>query len=471
DGTDTCDDGESNAACETETTQGDANNPGPGTNLVTTTQTRTYDHDGQLVEVSFDDGTSTETTGFGWDNNRSIPQIITWTDTTNTNLVYGNTRIAATGGTTGDETFAYNPFADAVASPGSTLAVSDQYGPYGEPAVAGTGIGFGYRSELHVDSQVHVRARDLVPGPARFAILDPLDGREGSVAEAHGYNYAANDPVRHTDPSGLRPMDGSIWAGIGLGPSVPSQPWAPSPGEGLGGPIGRPSTLAEGLGGPLVQPSLVALMFNLAALDTRNKVEALHPGDSTVLNELLGGSPGCPVAWVDGSLTALVLGAEGACGVWRTVWAGGICQACANFAGGVFNGIALGWGDEFLDNVWPSTRGKVNWGSFNSGLGSYIGGALILPLRFNPGFNAFAAFASTASACEDNGGATCATALLLNLSTVGGRGLEASPAVQRLLGGSGTSALSVEQLASIQIGLIFHPFNELTLYTARVYLD
>ncbi len=158
--------------------------------------------DGQLVEVTFDDGTSTETTGFSWDNNRPIPQIITWTDTTNTNLIYGNTRLAATGGTTGDETFAYNP-----------------------------------------------------------------------------------------------------------------------------------------------------------------------------------------------------------------------------------------------------------------------------PVRIDPGFNVFAAFASTACACEDNGGATCATALLLNLSTFGGRGLEASPAVQRLLGGSGTSALSVEQNASIQIGLIFYPFNELTLYTARVYLD
>ncbi|MCP4087730.1 MAG: hypothetical protein GY745_22190, partial [Actinomycetia bacterium] len=148
DGTDTCDDGETNTECETETTIGDANNPGPGPNAVSVTQTRTYDHDGQLVEIAFDDGTSTETTGFSWDNNRPIPQIITWTDTNTTNILYGNTRTAAIG-TAVDETFAYNPLGDVIDVGTGSLAGSASFGPFGSPDGAFS-RGFGFRGELHV---------------------------------------------------------------------------------------------------------------------------------------------------------------------------------------------------------------------------------------------------------------------------------------------------------------------------------
>ncbi|MCP3879365.1 MAG: hypothetical protein GY701_13390, partial [Sulfitobacter sp.] len=249
DGTDTCDDGETNTECETETTIGDANDPGPGPNAVSVTQTRTYDHDGRLVEVTFDDGISTETTGFSWDSNRSIPQIITWTDTNNTNLIYGNTRLAATGGVD-DEVFAYNPLGDAVAQPGSAFGASDRYGPYGEPSPPGTGMGFGYRGELHVSEDLHLRARDLTVGLVRFNSVDPVDGASGTSFETNHYHYAGGDPTNFRDPLGrsrtgdesLKLDEGDLPWGTPLlfkPPAAPRPTLRPIPLKTLGRVLGR----------------------------------------------------------------------------------------------------------------------------------------------------------------------------------------------------------------------------------------
>ena len=48
---------------------------------------------------------------------------------------------------------------------------------------------------------LYFEARYLAPGLARFISADPLDKPEGS----HAYTYAANNPVKYTDPSGLDP--------------------------------------------------------------------------------------------------------------------------------------------------------------------------------------------------------------------------------------------------------------------------
>ncbi|MCP4084085.1 MAG: RHS repeat-associated core domain-containing protein [Actinomycetia bacterium] len=180
------------------------------------TQTRTYDHDGQLIEVILDDGTSTETTGFSWDNNRPIPQIVTWTDTDTTNILYGNTRTAAIG-PAGDETFAYNALSDVIATPGSVLAAADSYGPYGQPSAAVFPIGFGYRGELQTESQVHLRAREYHPTTGKFLSRDPLMAspygtEDGIPSTANPYHYVGNDSINFVDPLGLcRASDGQPW--------------------------------------------------------------------------------------------------------------------------------------------------------------------------------------------------------------------------------------------------------------------
>jgi len=91
---------------------------------------------------------------------------------------------------------------------GDSTELADWFTPYGEP-VNPTGtdvVGFGYRSELQIDGRVHLRARDLAPGLARFTSTDPLDGKQTTVVETNPYHYANNDPINLIDPLGLEPQ-------------------------------------------------------------------------------------------------------------------------------------------------------------------------------------------------------------------------------------------------------------------------
>ncbi|MCP3856808.1 MAG: hypothetical protein GY698_19060 [Actinomycetia bacterium] len=65
----------------------------------------------------------------------------------------------------------------------------------------------GFRAELHIAGQLHLRARDLVVGLGAFATRDPLDGRRASTVEAQFYSYADNDPIQLVDPTGGRATD------------------------------------------------------------------------------------------------------------------------------------------------------------------------------------------------------------------------------------------------------------------------
>jgi len=53
---------------------------------------------------------------------------------------------------------------------------------------------------------------------------DPLDGVPGTAVESNPYHYTQNDPVNHTDPSGMRMVDAAFSAFAGIGFCWP--PWS-----------------------------------------------------------------------------------------------------------------------------------------------------------------------------------------------------------------------------------------------------
>ncbi|MCP3881182.1 MAG: RHS repeat-associated core domain-containing protein [Sulfitobacter sp.] len=86
------------------------------------------------------------------------------------------------------------------------MAGSASFGPFGSPDGAFS-RGFGFRGELHVADEVHLRARYMAPGLGRFTAPDPLDGVDGTTTVANAYHYTMNNPIAFADPLGLRPTD------------------------------------------------------------------------------------------------------------------------------------------------------------------------------------------------------------------------------------------------------------------------
>lgn len=234
----------------------------------TTTEDRTYDATGTLVQVARTEADGvTSTTGVTWDRSGVVPEVLSLhRDGATTDLVYGSRRIAAvTAGAAA--VFATDVHGSTISTPGTAgLAVGDRYDAWGnatvatvkdcngrpvhpldpnhcagdaadgtppdvaggkgksrvhsdDPDQAGTGtapvegLEFGYRGELHVDALVHLRARDYDPTTGSFTTTDPLDGVDGTPTVANRYHYADNDPLGMVDPLGLRPTDAQLRAG------------------------------------------------------------------------------------------------------------------------------------------------------------------------------------------------------------------------------------------------------------------
>jgi len=193
-------------ACETDIDVQGCEGPLPAAGG-STTWTRVYDGDRRLVSVSSDDGTTTEAWELTWDMAMGVPEIQSWeTSAGVTNFVYGNEPIGLVdpAGTTG--LFAMSALGDTVETPTSVgYAVADTPGPYGQTDPTAVQPLFGYRGELHLGTQIHLRARDLTPDLARFNTPDPLDGVNGTPTVASLYAYANNNPTDLSDPQGLRP--------------------------------------------------------------------------------------------------------------------------------------------------------------------------------------------------------------------------------------------------------------------------
>lgn len=194
--------------------------------LGTSTTDRRLDGDGNLLGTTVTSPLGVaRTTNFTWDRSQAVPEVATTTSGgQDTGLLYGAGRaLAIRGG---------QPDVFARDAHGSDLAVGDtadlshsaDYDAFGRPAPTGpidslldevlglVGAGkdqaplFGYRGEMHLGGNIHLRAREYAPALGRFTSPDPVPGRPGEAVLANPYPYAANDPLNQVDPLGLRPI-------------------------------------------------------------------------------------------------------------------------------------------------------------------------------------------------------------------------------------------------------------------------
>ena len=184
--------------------------------LLTTTTGRRYDSQGRLSST-----TDTNATGpLIWDQQGDA--VTSGSATTPTLHIHGPAGLVATRTPGAQPAYHSRDAHRSVLSGGTTT-----YTPYGQPQglTPPTSL-FGYRSELTVAGEVHLRARTYDPNTALFLTTDPLDGVDGTPTLGNPYHYTDNDPVNSSDPTGLRPTDNNLWPTIDpsnmpeLGPTI-----------------------------------------------------------------------------------------------------------------------------------------------------------------------------------------------------------------------------------------------------------
>jgi RHS repeat-associated protein len=167
--------------------------PPPTTGDITTT-TRAHDGNDTLIAVTSQTSTTpAENVELLWDETIAVPQIAVWDGGQRDygNLIYGPQREYATDA---GVVFNHTAFGDNNAS-----------APFGDADQ--TSIDFGYRGELAIYGEVHLRNRTLLTDLGIFHAPDPLDGVAGTTTITNPYHYTDNDPINALDPLGLRPDD------------------------------------------------------------------------------------------------------------------------------------------------------------------------------------------------------------------------------------------------------------------------
>lgn len=164
-----------------------------------------------------------ETITYTLDLAAALPQVLA--DGTNTYL-YGMGRIAQQN-TNGMAYYLPDALGSArQLSNGTGVVTSAQsYDPFGNPLRLANGgsSGFGYTGEWTDPTGLqYLRARYYSPQQGRFLTIDPFPGLIGLPSTQHSYNYAINNPIRYTDPSGefvAAVLIGSVVVGgiVGLG--------------------------------------------------------------------------------------------------------------------------------------------------------------------------------------------------------------------------------------------------------------
>ena len=175
-----------------------------------------YAYNGNDLRVSQTiNGTTTYLT---WDSAEEPPSLLS--DGTNS-YIYGpgNLPIEQINNTTGTVTYLHHDQAGSTRLlTGSTGTVTGKctYSPYGTPTCEGTTttpLGFDGEYTSPDTGLIYMRARTYDPATAQFLSVDPL----AKLTRAP-YNFAEDNPLNESDPTGL-----GDWLGLGI----------PSPGEVL----------------------------------------------------------------------------------------------------------------------------------------------------------------------------------------------------------------------------------------------
>lgn len=203
-------------------------------------RTTTYGRDGDGLIVSLETTSPGRRAGAGgpghrfvWGTVDGLAQILTQSGSDSADFVYGYHRtLALVGGEA--IPFAVDRVGSAVATrPTRPWVQAAGYGVFGETLNEGASPApvprFGYRGELTVNRELHLRARVYDPAAGRFTTVDPLDGVPGETVAANPYHYSGNDPRNRVDPLGLRPTDADIDRGLAPSPILTPPPWVTLP--------------------------------------------------------------------------------------------------------------------------------------------------------------------------------------------------------------------------------------------------
>jgi RHS repeat-associated protein len=227
----------------------------------TTTQTRSYDPFGQLAVTSNTGGTTT-TTSYDWDPTSHAAGLIgIATAGAGTGLVAGPTGWAAAR-TASHTAVGLDIYASVVPTTGTTgLARATSYAPHGSPG-SGTNTfepRLGYRGELTLDNQLHLRNRTLLTHLAQFTTVDPVDGMPGTTTINNDYTYANNNPLHLIDPLGLYGITDAALGGPDMASVTPSVGVAaPSPaGPATGTTTSTAAPTTAPTSSPVVDPSVL----------------------------------------------------------------------------------------------------------------------------------------------------------------------------------------------------------------------
>ena len=167
-----------------------------------------YAYNGDGLRTS--QAVSGTTTYMAWDESESLPLILS--DGTNS-YIYGpeNLPIEQINTSTGTVSYLHHDQAGSTRLiMGSTGTVTGKctYGAYGTPTCEGTTttpLGYDGQYTNTDTGLIYLRAREYDPATGQFLSVDP------EVAKSQeSYEYAADDPVNVSDPTGLRPWGPKI---------------------------------------------------------------------------------------------------------------------------------------------------------------------------------------------------------------------------------------------------------------------